>query len=372
MVKFKIAWMPGDGIGQEVMEAARIVLDKIQLDAEYIPADIGWEFWKTEGEALPERTMDLLKTVDCGLFGAITSKPKGEAEQELIPELQGKGLSYRSPIVRLRQRLQLYYNLRPCKAYPGNPLNYRDGIDLVVFRENAEGLYSGVEFHPVEDELREMMKKYAPAMGNFDDIVGTDMAMTVRIVTMRGADRIIRRAFEYAQEHGYPTVTLVEKPNVLRETSGMMVRVAREITKEFPDIELWETNIDAQMMWMLKNPENYGVMVTGNLFGDILSDLSAQLVGGLGFASSGNIGDELAVFEPTHGSAPKYAGKYIVNPHAMLLTTKMMLDWLGETEKAQALEEAIAGVILDGNVRTYDMGGESSTIDVAEAVAERL
>ena len=372
MAKYKIAWMPGDGIGIEVMEAARIVLDKLKLDAEYLPADIGWEFWKTEGEALPERTMDLLKTVDCGLFGAITSKPKTEAQAELIPELQGKGLSYRSPIVRLRQRLQLYYNLRPCKAYPGNPLNYRDNIDLVVFRENAEGLYSGVEFHPVADELREMMKKYSPALGNFDDVAGQDMAMTTRIVTMRGADRIIRRAFEYADKHGYPTVTLVEKPNVLRETSGMMVRVAREIHKEFPKIDLWETNIDAQMMWMLKNPENYGVMVTGNLFGDILSDLSAQLVGGLGFASSGNIGDDLAVFEPTHGSAPKYAGQYKVNPHAMLLTTKMMLDWLGETEKAQALEAAIAGVILDGKVRTYDMGGDSSTIDVANAVAERL
>jgi len=151
-----------------------------------------------------------------------------------------------------------------------------------------------------------------------------------------------------------------------------MVRVARAIQKEFPKIELWETNIDAQMMWMLKNPENYGVMVTGNLFGDILSDLSAQLVGGLGFASSGNIGDDLAVFEPTHGSAPKYAGQYKVNPNAMLLTTKMMLDWLGETEKAQALEESIAGVILDGKVRTYDMGGDSSTIDVANAVAARL
>ena len=372
MAKYKIAWMPGDGIGIEVMEAARIVLDKLKLDAEYLPADIGWEFWKTEGEALPDRTMDLLKTVDCGLFGAITSKPKTEAQAELAPELQGKGLTYRSPIVRLRQRLQLYYNLRPCKAYPGNPLNYRDNIDLVVFRENAEGLYSGVEFFPVEDDVREMMKKYAPALGNFDDVPRSEMAMTTRVVTIRGADRIIRRAFEYAAKHCYPTVTLVEKPNVLRETSGMMVRVAREIQKEFPKIELWETNIDAMVMWLVKNPENYGVMVTGNLFGDIISDLSAQLVGGLGFASSGNIGDELAVFEPTHGSAPKYAGQYKVNPNAMLLTTKMMLDWLGETEKAQALEESIAGVILDGKARTYDMGGNSSTIDVANAVAERL
>ena len=203
MAKYKIAWLPGDGVGVEVMEAARIVLDKIKLDAEYIHGDIGWEFWKIEGEALPERTMDLLKTVDCGLFGAITSKPKEEAQAELIPELQGKGLTYRSPIVRLRQRLQLYYNLRPCKAYPGNPLNYRDNIDLVIFRENAEGLYSGVEFHPVADELREMMKKYAPALGNFDDVPGSEMAMTTRVVTIRGADRIIRRAFEYAQKYDY-------------------------------------------------------------------------------------------------------------------------------------------------------------------------
>jgi isocitrate/isopropylmalate dehydrogenase len=372
MAKYKIAWMPGDGIGIEVMEAARIVLDKLKFDADYIPADIGWEFWRTEGDALPQRTLDILNDVDCGLFGAITSKPKQEAEQELIPELQGKGLTYRSPIVRLRQKLQLYYNLRPCKAYPGNPLNYRDNIDLVVFRENTEGEYSGVEFHPVEGDLREMMKKYSPALGNFDDVTGEDMAMTVRVVTMRGANRIIRRAFEYAQKHNYPTVTLVEKPNVLRETSGMMVRVAREIQKEFPKIELWETNIDAQMMWMLKNPEDYGVMVTSNLFGDILSDLSAQLVGGLGFACSGNIGDEMAVFEPTHGSAPKHAGKYKANPNAMLLTSKMMLDWLGEAEKAAALEKAIAGVIKDGVVRTYDVGGDSSTLEVATAVAERL
>lgn len=372
MAKYRIAWMPGDGIGVDVMDAARIVLDKLKLDAEYPHGDIGWKFWKTEGDALPKRTLDLLQSVDCGLFGAITSKPKEEAQAELAPELQGQGLTYRSPIVRLRQKLQLYYNLRPCKAYPGNPLNYRDDIDLVIFRENAEGLYAGVEFHPVADELREMMKKYSPALGNFDDVPGDEMAMTARVVTMRGATRVIRKAFEYAQLYGYPTVTIVEKPNVLRETSGMMVRVAREISKEYPDIELWETNIDAQVMWLVKNPQKYGVMVTSNLFGDIVSDLSAQLVGGLGFASSGNIGDKLAVFEPTHGSAPKYAGKYVSNPNAMLLTTKMMLNWLGETEMAQALEKAIADVILEGKVRTYDMGGDSSTLDVANAVAERL
>ena len=153
MAKYKIAWLPGDGVGNDVMDAAKIVLDTINLDAEYIPGDVGWEFWKTEGDPLPERTINLLKEVDCGLFGAITSKPRDEAQKELIPELQGKGITYSSPIVRLRQTFNLHTNLRPCKAYAGNPLNFRDDIDLVVFRENTEGLYAGVEFHPVPDEV---------------------------------------------------------------------------------------------------------------------------------------------------------------------------------------------------------------------------
>ncbi|MEW6716478.1 MAG: isocitrate/isopropylmalate dehydrogenase family protein [Chloroflexota bacterium] len=372
MAKFRIAWMPGDGIGVDVMDAARIVLDKLALDAEYIPTDIGWEFWCKEGEALPLRTIDTLKTCTCGLFGAITSKPKEEATKELIPELQGKGLSYRSPIVRLRQLFDLYTNLRPCKAYPGNPLNYRDDIDLVVFRENTEDLYSGVEYYPVASELRAVMTKYSSAMERFGKVPADEMAMTVRIITRHGSERIIRRSFEYAQKYNYPTVTLVEKPNVLRETSGLITRVAREVAKEFPNIQLWETNIDAQMMWLLKNPDQYGVMVTSNMFGDILSDLAAQLVGGLGFAASGNIGDEFAIFEPTHGSAPKYAGQYKVNPNAMLLATKLMLDWLGETDLAKELERSIASVVAEGKVRTYDMGGDSSTLDVAQAVADRL
>jgi len=167
-------------------------------------------------------------------------------------------------------------------------------------------------------------------------------------------------------------VTLVEKPNVIRETSGLMVREARQIAAEYPGIELWETNVDAMAMWMVKNPQNYGVLVSSNMFGDIVSDLAAQLVGGLGFAASGNIGDNFAVFEPTHGSAPKYAGQYKVNPTAMLLAVKLMLDWLGETETAQALQQAIADVIAEGKVRTYDLGGSSSTLEVAEAVAARL
>jgi 3-isopropylmalate dehydrogenase len=209
-------------------------------------------------------------------------------------------------------------------------------------------------------------------MNRFKDVPGDEMAVTLRVITKNGARRIIRAAFEYAKKFGYPTVTIVEKPNVLRETSGLMVREARAVAEEYPGIDLWETNIDAQMMWLLKNPTDYGVMVTSNMFGDILSDLSAQLVGGLGFASSGNIGENLAVFEPTHGSAPKYAGQYKSNPMAMLLAAKLMLDWLDETDKAGVLENALAEVLREGKVRTYDLGGTNTTLEVGQAIAERL
>ena len=369
---YRIAWMPGDGVGVEVMQAARVVLDALKLDAQYTHADIGWEFWCNEGESLPQRTIDILNASDCALFGAITSKPKEEADDELAPQLRGKGLVYRSPIVRLRQMFDLYSNLRPCKAYAGNPLNYRDDIDLVVFRENTEGLYAGVEFHPVPEAVRHSLEEHSAPMRAFKDISSDDLALTVRVISRRGAERIVRRAFEYAQKHHYPTVTLVEKPNVLRETSGLMTRVARLVAKDYPKIELWETNIDAMAMWLVKNPQQYGVLVTSNLFGDVISDLCAQLVGGLGFAASGNIGDKFAVFEPTHGSAPKYTGQSKVNPLATLLAARLMLDWLGEEEKADRLEKAIAGVIAEGNVRTYDMGGKSTTLEMAEAVAKKM
>jgi isocitrate/isopropylmalate dehydrogenase len=370
--KHRIAWLPGDGIGQDVMEAARIVLDALRLDAEYVPGDVGWEFWRTEGDALPERTVELLQSTDCCLFGAITSKPKQEAEQELVPELQGKGLVYFSPIVRIRQLLDLHTNMRPCKAYPGNPLNYRDDIDLVVFRENTEGLYSGVEFHPLPDEVRQALVENHPKMARFAEVPADEVAISCRIFTRQGCRRIVRQAFEYAKRFGRPSVTVVEKPNVIRETSGMMVREARDVAREYPGVELWETNVDAMAMWLVKNPQDYSVLVSSNMFGDIISDLCAQLVGGLGFASSANIGDNYALFEPTHGSAPKYAGQHKVNPTAMLLTVKLMLDWLGEAELGKRLERAIAGVIAEGKVRTYDMGGSSSTLEVAEAVASRL
>ncbi|MBN2707987.1 MAG: isocitrate/isopropylmalate dehydrogenase family protein [Calditrichaceae bacterium] len=372
MAKYKIAWLPGDGVGNDVMEAARIVLDRMKFDAEYIHGDIGWEFWRHEGEPLPGRTIDMMKKTDCALFGAITSKPKEEAHEELDDNLKDKGYIYFSPIVRLRQEFNLHTNLRPCKAYPGNPLNFKEGIDLVIFRENTEGMYGGVEFHPIPKKVFDVIAEHNAKMKKFSEYGLENLAMSTRIMSRQKCANIVTQAFEYAKKHGYKSVTVVDKPNVLRETGGLMVRTAREVARKYAGIDLWETNIDAQTMWLLKNPFDYGVMVAENMFGDILSDLAAQLVGGLGFASSGNIGDNYAVFEPTHGSAPKYAGQYRVNPMAMLLTVKLMLDWLGENNDAGRLEKAIAKVIKDNKVKTYDLGGKNTSLEVAEEVARQL
>jgi len=372
MAKYKIAWLPGDGVGNDVMEATRIVLDKLRFDAEYIHGDIGWEFWKHEGEPLPSRTVEMMKQTDCALFGAITSMPKEEAQEVLDDNLKDKGLVYFSPIVRLRQEFNLHTNLRPCKAYPGNPLNLKEGIDLVVFRENTEGMYGGVEFHPIPQEVFDVLDKHHPKMKKFAEYGLENLALSTRIMSRQKCRNIVTGAFEYAKKYGYKSVTVVDKPNVLRETGGLMIRTAREVVKNYPRIELWETNIDAQVMWLVKNPMDYGVMVAENMFGDILSDLAAQLVGGLGFASSGNLGDDYAVFEPTHGSAPKYHGKNKVNPMAMILTTKLMLDWLNEKKMAARLEDAVATVIKKGVTKTYDMSGNNTTLEMAEAVAAEL
>jgi 3-isopropylmalate dehydrogenase len=369
---YKIAWLPGDGIGVDVLDAAKVVFDKLGFEAEYIHGDIGWEFWRAEGDALPERTIELLKNVDAAMFGAITSKPVKAAEEELVPELQGKGLIYRSPIVRMRQMFDLYNCQRPTKAYKGNPLNYKDFIDIVVFRENTEDLYAGVEFNTVPKQLADTLSELNPNFKRFAELNGDEYAISTKINTREGSRKIITEAFEFAQKHNRKKVTVVHKSNVVRATDGLFLETAKEVAKNYPSIEMDEGNIDAMTMWLLKNPERYDVLVAPNLYGDVISDLCAQMVGGLGFACSGNIGKELAVFEPTHGSAPKYAGKYVANPIATFLSGKMMLDWLGETEMAERLEKAVAQVVEEGKVRTYDMGGNASTMDMANAVADKL
>ncbi|RMD51395.1 MAG: isocitrate/isopropylmalate dehydrogenase family protein [Ignavibacteria bacterium] len=361
-----IVSLPGDGIGKIVLPEAIRVLDAVGFEAEYVHGDIGWEFWCNEGNPLPERTIKLLEEHKIGLFGAITSKPKDAAAKELIPELQDKGYVYYSPIVGLRQHFNLDICIRPTKSFKGNPLNFirksANGgyeeplVDAVIFRQNTEGLYGGVEWTNPPENVRAALDTH-PKMKNFANVKNEDLAISTRIFTRPAVRRILKAAFEYADKFGYKSVTVCEKPNVLRETSGMMLKEARNIQKDYPHIELWDTNIDAQMMWLTKNPENYGVIVAGNMFGDIISDGFAGLVGGLGFACSANIGDEVAVFEPTHGSAPKYEqlNPSIVNPIAMILSACMMLDHLDETEKADRIRNAIAKVIEEGKVRAYDM-----------------
>jgi 3-isopropylmalate dehydrogenase len=372
MSKYRIAWLPGDGIGVEVMDATRVVLDALELDAEYVHGDIGWEFWCREGDAFPPRTIDLLRNVDAAMFGAITSKPVKAAEAELAPELRGKGLVYRSPIVRMRQLFDLYVCLRPCKAYPGNSLNYKEAIDLVVFRENTEDLYSGVEFSPVPWELAETLSKLAKPFAPFAKLPSDEYAISCKINTKKGSARIVRAAYEFARANGRKKVTIVHKANVVRATDGLFLEEAKRVAKDYPEIQTDDANVDAIGMWLLKNPYNYDVLVAPNLYGDVISDLCAQMVGGLGFGCSGNIGEKLAVFEPTHGSAPKHAGKQKANPIATILAARMMLDWLGEKEKGARLEAATAAVVAEGRVRTYDMGGASTTMEMGRAIAAAM
>jgi len=389
--------MPGDGIGRVVLDETKRILSASGFHANYIEADIGWEFWCKEGNPLPERTIKLLEEHKIGLFGAITSKPKDDAFNELAPELREKGFVYSSPIVGLRQHFNLDICIRPCKTYQGNPLNFirrstngsfeEPTVDVAIFRQNTEGLYGGVEWSNPDNTVYAALTSHPKFVKNFGAVPREELSISTRIFTKNGTTRILRAAFDYARKYKYKSVTVCEKPNVIRETSGMMFKLAQEIQKkEYPEIELWNTNIDAQMMWLTKNPENYGVIVAGNMFGDIVSDAFAGLIGGLGFACSAQMSDEgVAVFEPTHGSAPKYADYEIpiVNPVAMVESACMMLDYIGEKENASKIRKAVAEVILEGKVQTYDMmkmsgkpeviqNGAASTIEMANAIIEKL
>ena len=389
--------LPGDGIGAVVLNESVRVLDAAGFKAEYIHGDIGWEFWCKEGNPLPQRTIKLIEKHKIALFGAITSKPNDEAKAELSPDLQGKGFTYSSPIVGLRQLFNLDICVRPCKSYKGNPLNFvRRGkgntidepmVDVVIFRQNTECLYSGVEWTNPPAKVHEAFMTHPKFAKNFGAVPVEELSISTRIFTRKATIRILMAAFEHAKKFGFKSVTVCEKPNVIRETSGLMWKLAKEIQKNsFPDVKLLNTNIDAQMMWLTKNPEDYGVIVAGNMFGDIASDGFAGLIGGLGFACSAQFSsDGVAVFEPTHGSAPKYAGYEvsIVNPIAMIESACMMLDYLEEKKISSKIRKAIADVIIEGKVRTYDMmkmtgrpevikNGASSTARMTDAIIAAL
>lgn len=389
-----IVALPGDGIGKIVLPEAIRLLEAAKFNVNYVWGDIGWEFWCKEGNALPQRTIELIEKHKIALFGAITSKPNDDARKELLPSLQDKGFVYFSPIVGLRQLFNLDICIRPCISFTGNPLNFvrknssggldEPKINTVIFRQNTEGLYAGVEWTNPPKQVRDALETHTK-MNFFKDVPSEEMAISTRIITKSASERIIKAAFNYAHKFGYKNVTICEKPNVLRETSGMMLKIAKQISKEYPDISLWDTNIDAQMMWLTKNPEDYGVIVAENMFGDIISDGFAGLVGGLGFACSANIGTNVAVFEPTHGSAPKYEmlNPSIVNPIAMFMSAVMMLEHIGENEIAENIKSAISKVIEEGKVKSYDMmklrggadvfeKGAATTQQITDAVIERL
>jgi len=398
MKKRTIVSLPGDGIGRAVLEQAIRVLDAAGFEANYVEGDIGWEFWRKEGNPLPDRTIDLLKEHKIALFGAITSKPKDEAYDELAPELKDKGLVYSSPIVALRQLFNLDICARPCKTYKGNPLNFiRRGangqieepeVDVVIYRQNTEGLYGGVEWSNPQGKLYEAFMEHPKFAKNFGAYPQEEISVSTRIFSKTATERILRAAFDHAKKYGYKSVTLCEKPNVIRETSGMMYKMAKQMqSTDYPEIQLWNTNIDAQMMWLTKNPEDYGVIVAGNMFGDIVSDGFAGLIGGLGFACSAqyNPDNGIAVFEPTHGSAPKYADyeTSIVNPIAMIESACMMLDFIDEQAMASKIRKAVAEVIAEGKIRTYDMlkmrgklevlqNGAASTEEITDAIIAKL
>ncbi|MCS7232636.1 MAG: isocitrate/isopropylmalate dehydrogenase family protein [Synergistetes bacterium] len=357
--RYKVVYIPGDDSGHDVMEACMLVMEKLNPPIDWVRADAGWCMWEKYGDTVPPQTWKALQESDAALLSAITSKPG----------IKG----FKSAVIQIRQKFDLYINLRPFKSLPGVP-SHRPDIDIVLFRENTEDLYAGIEWRPLPEELYSLHPDLAKYKGK------KDVAGSLRIFSWEGCERIIRAAFNYAREKGRRKVTVVEKPNVVRATGGMFLEVAETVAKDYPEIEWNIENVDATAMWLIKNPQNYDVMVTTNMFGDILSDECAQLVGGMGVVASGNIGDRYALFEPTHGSAPKYAGQYKINPTAMLMTAKMLLEYLDLNDYALKLEKAIISVLEEGRYVTYDIlrdKGEDekkavSTLRMAEEIANRL
>jgi homoisocitrate dehydrogenase len=329
----RICLLPGDGIGPEVIDCAEQVLHALPLDMEFVHAEIGFGAYKRLGTALPDATLEEVRNSSATLFGAVTTPPN-------IP-------NYFSPVVRMRQSLELYANLRPVRSIPHT--SSRSNIDLVIVRENTEGLYSGIE--RLEDD-------------------GT-RAVTERVITRKGSERIIRKAFGLARQTNRKSVHVVHKANVLRQTCGLFRSVALEIAKEYPDITMHEMLVDTCAMELVRAPEQFEVIVTTNLFGDILSDEACMFVGGLGVAASGNIGVNAAVFEPVHGSAPTLVGTGQANPVATFLAAAMMLEYLNETGSADRLRKAINETIATGE-STPDLGGSLTTSQVTERVIQKL
>jgi isocitrate dehydrogenase (NAD+) len=355
----RVTLIPGDGTGPELTEATRRVIEATGVEFDWDVRHAGVDVMEKEGTPLPDETLASVKANKAALKGPITTPI---------------GTGFRSVNVALRHELGLYACLRPCKTFDGVRSRY-DKVDLVIVRENTEDLYAGIEYEAGTPEAEHVI---AELNGLQSKQIAPGSGISVKPISRAGSERIIRFAFEYAREHGRKRVSCVTKANIMKFTDGLFLEVFREVAKDFAEIEPWENLVDATCMGLVQRPEEFDVLVLPNLYGDILSDLTAGLVGGLGVAPGANIGPDVAVFEATHGSAPKYKGQNKVNPTAMILSGKLMLEHLGERDAAQRLEQAVAEVIRQGDNVTYDMKASRDdptavgTSEYADAIIERL
>ncbi len=354
-----VTLVTGDGIGPEIAQAARRCIDATAPEINWQTVEAGIDVMEREGTPLPEATMESIRRTGIALKAPITTPV-------------GKG--FRSINVHLRQEFGLYACLRPCKSYKGVRSRYAD-IDLVVVRENTEDLYAGIEFEKGKDdtlELVEWLNKHSSRK------IGPDTGVSIKPISVEGTDRIVRFAFDYARKMGRSKVTSVHKANIMKFSDGLWLEVSRQVAKDYPDIEFEDRIVDNMCMQLIQKPELYDVIVLPNLYGDILSDLCAGLVGGLGVAPGANIGDNMAIFEATHGSAPKYAGQNKVNPTALILSGQLMLRHMGKADHAERLEKAVAAVIAEGKDVTYDMKPDRNdptavgTQEMADAIIKKI
>jgi isocitrate dehydrogenase (NAD+) len=356
---YNVTLIPGDGVGPEITEATRRALEATGVTFNWELAYAGAEVMEKHGTPLPDSVLASIRKNRVALKGPVTTPV---------------GTGFRSVNVALRQALDLYACIRPCKTYPGVPSTYKD-IDIVIARENTEDLYAGVEFEKGDRETSDLINYINEKRG---DVIKGDSGLSIKMISESASRRIVKFAFRYAQAYGRKMVTATQKANIMKFSDGLFLEVARGVAKEYPDIQFQEALIDNLCMQLVRRPQQFDVIVAPNLYGDIISDLCAGLVGGLGLAPGANIGDEMAIFEPTHGSAPKYTGQNRVNPIAMMLSGVMMLRHLGETKAADRLERAIADVIAEGKSVTYDMKPTRDdptavgTSQVADAVIEKM
>jgi isocitrate dehydrogenase (NAD+) len=355
----RVTLIPGDGTGPELTEAARRVLEATGVEIEWEVQHAGVEVMESAGTPLPEETLLSIKRNRVALKGPITTPI---------------GTGFRSVNVALRHELGLYACVRPCKSYPGVRSRYTE-VDLVIVRENTEDLYAGIEYESGSEDARVVIATLSKLQKRQ---IRASSGISIKPISPEASERIIRFAFDFARTHGRRRVSCVTKANIMKFTDGLFLSVFREVAQGYPDIEPWENLVDAVCMGLVQRPEEFDVLVLPNLYGDIVSDLTAGLVGGLGVAPGANIGHEAAVFEATHGSAPKYKGLNKVNPTAMILSGKLMLEYLGERDAARRLEAAVAAVIADGKHVTYDMKPDRNdptavgTAEYADAIIETL